>query len=116
MPPPTDALAAWHSFHARLGEASSTMVALLFVAAKIGAGVFSGTRPRAARVCLSASVGNFGLILALALIILTPLEHWPVLGALVIACGLFGFGHTTLAWRGSLQNGLIARIDTEDRI
>ncbi len=116
MPPPTDALAPWHAFYALLGEASATMVALLFVAASVGAGVFSGTRPTAARVFLSASVVNFGLILALALVILAPLEHLLVLGALVIACGLFGFGHTTLAWRGSLQDGLIARIDTEDRV
>jgi hypothetical protein len=44
VPPLADTLALWRGFYALLGEASATMVALLFVAASVGTGMFSNDR------------------------------------------------------------------------
>jgi len=108
-------LHAWHPFYELLGEASATMVGLLFVAASVGSGVFTSGRRAALRVFLSASVVNFGLTLAVSLIVLAPLPNQRWLGALVLACGLSGLAHASLAWRDTLKDGLINSIDFEDR-
>src|SRR3954452_21710806 len=93
MPPLTDSLSAWHDFYYLFGSAAATMVALLFVAASVGSGVFTGqTAPL--RVFLSASVVNFGVILGMSLIALAPEQQWLWFGALVLACGGFGLFHS----------------------
>ena len=115
MPPLADALGPWHEFYALLGTASATMVGLLFVAASVGSGVFSGDRRAALRVFMSASVVNFGLLLAGCLVVLAPIRSWVVLGAAILGCALFGLTHSCLAWRDSMRDGLIKLIDLEDR-
>jgi hypothetical protein len=97
-----------------LGEASATMTALLFVAASIGSGIFSQSRRGALRMFLSASVVQFGCILSTSLIVLAPIGRWEQLGALILACGLFGLAYSAMAWRDAVRDGLSARIDLED--
>jgi hypothetical protein len=115
-PPLAAALSYWHDFYSLLGTASATMVGLLFVAATVGGGVFSSDRRAPLRVFLSASVVNFGLLLAACLVALAPVRSWVLLGALILASGLFGLTHSCLAWRDTLRDGLIKAIDLEDRI
>jgi hypothetical protein len=115
MPSLNDALGAWHEFYSLLGTASATMIGLLFVAASVGSGVFSGDRRAALRVFLSASVVNFGLILAACLAVLAPVGRWELLGAINLACGLFGLTHSCLACRDTLRDGLLKALDLEDR-
>jgi hypothetical protein len=110
-----DALTPWHEFYTLLGTASATMVGLLFVAATVGSGVFSGDRRAALRVFLSASVVNFSLILAASLMVLAPVRDWPWLGAMILACGLLGLTHSCMGWRDTLRDGLLGAIDWEDR-
>ena len=114
--PPTDALRSWHEFYMLGGTASATMVGLLFVAASVGAGVFSADRRAPLRVFLSASVINFSTVLAASLVVLAPVDNWTLLGGAIVACGLFGLVHGCLAWRDTVRDGLIAAIDLEDRI
>ena len=116
MPSLTDAFGPWHEFYALLGTASATLVGLLFVAASVGAGVFSDDRPAPMRVFLTASVVNFSILLATCLIVLAPVRVWLWFGGMIAACGVFGLGHSCLAWRDTLRDGLFARIDAEDRI
>lgn len=116
MQPLAAALGPWHEFYTLLGTASATMVGLLFVAASVGSGVFSSDRRAPLRVFLSASVVNFGLLLAACLIVLAPVRSWALLGALILAGGLFGLTHSCLAWRDTLRDGLIKAIDFEDRV
>ena len=115
MQPLTQALAPWHDFYTLLGAASATMVGLLFVAASV-VWYFSQNRRGALRIFLSASVVQFGNILAVCLIVMAPLPRWEQFGGLVTACGLFGLGYSGLAWRDTVHDGLSARIDLEDRI
>ena len=111
-----DALAPWREFYALLGSASATLVALLFVAASVGTGVFSSDRQAAMRVFLTASVVNFSLVLATCLIVLAPLGSWVLLGVLILVNGAFGLTHSALALRDALKDGLIHKIDLEDRV
>ncbi len=112
----TDVLAPWHDFYTLLGAASAPMVGLLFVAASVAGGVFSGNRPAALRIFLSASVVHFATVLALCLIVLAPVPGLRTGGALVSVCGVFGLGYSALSWRDTVRDGLSTRIDLEDRI
>ncbi|WP_158928324.1 hypothetical protein [Acidisphaera sp. S103] len=111
-----DALAQWHEFYGLVGTASATMVGLLFVAASVGTGVFSGDRRAPLRVFLSASVVNFSSVLGASVVLLAPVENWLVLGGLVTGCGLLGLLHACLALRDTVTDGLIAKIDLEDTV
>jgi len=113
--PLTNLLHAWEAFYTLLGTASATMVGLLFVAASVGSGVFMPGRRAPLRVFLSASVVNFSLTLASSLVVLAPLPNGTWIGALILACGVFGFSHACLAWRDTLKDGLMKVIDFEDR-
>jgi hypothetical protein len=115
MQPLVDALASWRSFYELLGEASATMTGLLFVAASVGSGAFSGTRRAAQRMFLSASVVNLGGILAVSLIFMVPLQSQILFGSLITAGGLFGLAYYAVTWRDTVRDGLIKRIDLEDR-
>jgi hypothetical protein len=116
MQPITLAVASWHDFYTLLGEASATMIGLLFVAASVGSGIFSQARRGALRMFLSASVVQFGGILAACLTMLAPLRHWEWLGGLTLAYGAFGLGYSAMAWRDTVHDGLRAHIDLEDRL
>jgi hypothetical protein len=115
MTPLGDALSHWHDFYALLGTAAATLVGLLFVAASVSGGVFSGTQRAPLRVFLTASVVNFGSVLAACLVFLAPVADWEVLGGLILACALSGLVYSGLAWRDTVRDGLITRIDLEDR-
>ncbi len=116
MPAMTQALAPWHDFYALLGSASATMVALLFVAASVGSGMFSRGRPGALRMFLSASVVKFCSVLAISLIALAPIGSDALLGLIVTGCGLVGLGYCGMAWHGAMRDGITAKIDLEDRL
>jgi hypothetical protein len=115
MEPLAAVLGPWHEFYALLGTASATMVGLLFVAATVGASVFGANRRAALRVFLSASVVNFSLTLAVSLIVLAPVRSWVLLGVMIVGCGLFGLVHSVLACIDTVRDGIIKRIDLEDR-
>ncbi len=116
MPALTEAVGSWHEFYNLLGEASATLVALLFVAASVGSGMFSRDRLAPLRMFLSASVVHFSSTLAVSLAMLAPLPSWTLLGSVILACGLYGLCYSGVAWRGAVREGISAKIDLEDRI
>lgn len=105
----------WHDFYVLLGTAAGTLVGLLFVAATIAGGVFSQDRRAPLRMFLTATVVHFASVLAASLIMLLPLASWPLLGAMVLTCGLVGLGYSGLTLRDSLRERLISNVDWEDR-
>jgi hypothetical protein len=109
-------LGHWHEFYALLGTASATLVGLLFVAATVGSGAFSGVRTAPLRMFLSASVIHFSTILIVCLIVLAPGYGWISPGALIVGCGVFGLGYYGLAWRDAMRDGLAKAIDLDDRV
>jgi hypothetical protein len=115
MPPLSDILAPWRDFYTLLGAASATMIGLLFVAATVGAGVFSANRSAPLRMFLSASVIHFSSILAVSLIVMAPLRSQTLFGGLITAGGLFGLAYYAITWRDTVRDGLNKKIDLEDR-
>jgi len=115
MSPLADALAPWHEFYALLGGASATMIALLFVAVSVGAGVFSSTRRAPLRAFLSATVVHFSSILAACLIVLAPIRDWVLFGGLILGAGMLGLVYSALVCRDTVRDGVIKSIDLEDR-
>jgi hypothetical protein len=65
-------LDGWHEFYGLLGTAAAALVALLFVAASIGASVLTPERAGATRTFLSPVVFHYTNILFLSLIALIP--------------------------------------------
>ncbi len=116
MTPLAQTLAPWHEFYALLGSASATLVALLFVAASVGAGAFTVNRPAGLRMFLSASVVHFSSTLAISLIVLAPIPGFRLFGGLILLCGVFGLVYSGMAWHGTVRGGFSAKIDLEDRI
>jgi hypothetical protein len=116
MPALAEVLGHWHEFYMLLGTVAGTLVGLLFVAASVSSGVFSSDRSAPLRVFLSASVVNFGSILAVSLIILTPVQNWMLFGTMILGCGIVGLAYYGLAWRDAVRDGLSAAIDLEDRV
>jgi len=116
MRPLVEVLGQWHEFYALLGAASATLVGLLFVAASVGSGAFSGGRPVPLRIFLSSSVIHFSSIVIVCLVVLAPGQSWVSFGAMIAACGIFGVAYYCLTWRDSVRDGLSKSIDLEDRI
>jgi len=111
-----DAMGRWHDFYMLLGTASATLVGLLFVAATVGAGVFSSTRRGASRMFLSASVIHFSSLLIACLIVIVPGQTWVSLGLMIVGCGIFGLGYYGLTWRDIVRDGMNVTIALDDRI
>jgi hypothetical protein len=65
-------LGGWHEFYALLGTAAAALVALLFVAASIGANVFTAESADGTRTFMSPVVFHYTNILFLSLIALIP--------------------------------------------
>jgi hypothetical protein len=114
MSPLAEALGPWREFYALLGAASATMVGLLFVAATVGAGVFTTARRVASRVFLSATVVHFSTILAACLIVVAPVRSWTLFGALILCIGIFGLVYSAMVCRDTVRDGLSKSIDLED--
>ena len=71
---------AWHEFYMLLGTAAAALVALLFVAASLGAGVMSRDTAGATRTFMSPVAFHYSAILLLSLIELIPAQTLQSLG------------------------------------
>jgi hypothetical protein len=82
-------LDGWHEFYALIGTAAAALVALLFVAASIGASVFTAETAGATRTYMSPVVFHYTNILFLSLIALIP-DQTPASFGLIIAVAAAG--------------------------
>ena len=106
----------WHNFYSLIGSASATLVALMFVAASIGAGVFKREHQVGIHSFLSPTVVHFSAILVICLIGIVPTQTWISLGALEAATGAIGLVYSALNWRRMIKHGIFGRIDLADRL
>jgi hypothetical protein len=67
-------LEPWHEFYGLLGTAAAALVALLFVAASIGAGFLSTDRDSPTRIFTTPVVFHYTFVLFVSLIALVPIE------------------------------------------
>lgn len=109
-------LAPWHDFYVVSGTAAATLVALLFVAASVGASFYSEEKRPQFRTFVSPSVVHFSCAFALSLAALAPIKHWPVLGVIEGGFALFGLGYSAIIWGAMIRLDMTRGIDLEDRI
>jgi hypothetical protein len=76
-------LDGWHEFYAVLGTAAAALVALLFVAASIGAGYLSAERASPTRTFTSPIIFHFSYVLFLSLVALIPMRSDASLATIV---------------------------------
>jgi len=109
-------LTDWHNFYSLIGGAAATLVALMFVAASIGAGVFKGERQIGVRSFLSPTVVHFSAILVICLLGIVPTATWLSVGALEADAGAIGLVYSFLIWHRMIRHDIIGRIDLADRL
>src|ERR1700737_651622 len=114
--PLVESLRQWRDFYALIGTASATLVALMFVAASIGAGVFTRKHQAGIRSFLSPTVVHFRAVLIICLLATIPTETWAVLGDLLTCAGVIGLAYSGWIWRRMMKHGIIASIDVVDRL
>jgi hypothetical protein len=76
-------LEGWHEFYALLGTAAAALVALLFVAASIGAGYLSAERNSPTRTFTSPIIFHYTYVLFLSLAALVPVNTDTSLAAVI---------------------------------
>jgi hypothetical protein len=108
-------LRQWHDFYALIGSAAATLVGLMFVAASIGAGVFTREHQSGIRSFLSPTVVHFSAILIISLIAIVPSETWQSAALFLVIIGVVGLGYCGSVWRRMIRHGLIGTIDNVDR-
>ena len=99
----------WHEFYGLLGTAAAALVALLFVAASIGANYFTAESAGATRTFMSPVVFHYGNIMFLSLIALIPDQTAQSFGVII---GVAAFGSLIYSlfilvrvWRHSAADG-----------
>jgi hypothetical protein len=80
----------WHDFYILVGTASATLVGLMFVAASIGATVFSEANRAALAAFITPTVVHFASVLFACFVVVIPSHGWHSLGILIGAGGLAG--------------------------
>lgn len=89
-------LDGWHEFYALLGTAAAALVALLFVAASIGAGYLSAEPGSPTRTFTSPIVFHYTFVLFLSLVALVPINTDRSLAIIVGASAAVGLAYSSL--------------------
>src|ERR1700687_5695946 len=87
---PVPALERWHEFYVLVGTAGATLVALLFVAISLGAGVLTDKRTAVTRAFYSPVVVHFTAVFFISAVGLFPAHKPVIFAALVGGCAAIG--------------------------
>lgn len=88
----------WHDFDVLVGTAAATLVGLMFVAASIGASVFTERDRSALKAFISPTVVHFTTVLMIAVVALVPTHEWHTLAGLLAVVGVAGAIYSTNVW------------------
>jgi hypothetical protein len=102
----------WHDFYMLLGTASAALVALLFVAASVGAGLIDPTRSTATRTYMSPIIFHYTCVLFVSLMVLVPDMTERRLAFIVALLALAGIGFSVAVLIGVVRS---AASDVADR-
>jgi hypothetical protein len=91
-------LHTWHDFYLLVGTASATLVGLMFVAASIGAQVFSESNRAGTGAFVSPTVVHFSSAFVLCVLGTIPAHTWLTLGALPALVGIAGAVYSANVW------------------
>jgi len=87
-------LHSWHDFYLLVGTASATLVGLMFVAASIGAHIFTESNRRGTGAFISPTVVHFASTLFLCAAGTVPAHTWLTLAVVVTLVGVIGAGYS----------------------
>ena len=105
----------WHDFYGLAGTAAATLIGLMFVAASIGANMFSEADKGPLRAFVTPTLVHFAAVLFTALIVTIPAGRWNVMNGLILAGGLAG---SVYSGRVFFEVGVVRRssVDLGDRM
>jgi hypothetical protein len=83
-------LKEWHDFYVLVGTAGATLLALLFVAATLGAGFLTDQRRSATRTFMTPVVVHFTSVFFVSALALFPWHHGQIFAVLIGATAVFG--------------------------
>jgi modulator of FtsH protease len=95
---PAELFRDWHDFYLLTGTAAAALVGLVFVAASIGASVFTEQNRAALRAFISPTVVHFSSVFFICVLVTIPSHRWLTLGGLLIAAGLAGAIYSGGIW------------------
>lgn len=93
-----DLIEDWHDFDLLVGTAAATLVGLMFVAASIGASIYTEKKRPGMQAFISPTVVHFTSVLVLALLALVPTHDWLTLAGLLVLVGAAGGIYTANLW------------------
>jgi uncharacterized membrane protein len=96
--PLAELLHAWHDFYLLVGTASATLVGLMFVAASIGANLFTEKNREGMRAFISPTVVHFGAILLICIVAAIPSQTWRSLGGVLLVGSATGIIYSARLW------------------
>lgn len=105
----------WHDFYGLVGTASATLVGLMFVAASVGASVFSAGEQEPLKAYLTPTVAHFSSLLFICILILIPTQTWLSLSIALGGLGVAGIAYSMRQWIRVFWT-LRSRIDLADRM
>jgi hypothetical protein len=88
----------WHDFYGLVGTASATLVGLMFVAASVGANVFSASQQQPMKAYVTPTVAHFSALLFLCSVCLIPTQTWLSLSMTLGGLGVTGVGYSLRQW------------------
>jgi hypothetical protein len=94
----TDLIEDWHDFDLLVGTAAATLVGLMFVAASIGASIYTEKNRAGMQAFISPTVVHFTSVLVLALLALVPTHEWLTLAGLLALVGVAGGVYSANLW------------------
>jgi hypothetical protein len=94
----SDLVHGWHDFYLLVGTASATLVGLMFVAASIGAQVFTERSREGMRAFISPTVVHFGAVLFICIAATVPSQTWVTLAVLLVFGGAAGTIYAARVW------------------
>jgi hypothetical protein len=103
----------WHEFYELLGTAAAALLALLFVAASIGASVLTSARSGPTRTYLSPVVFHYSNILFLSLLALIPTQTPLIFGLTILIAAAGSLIYSIFIFARLLTDGIA---DLPDRI
>ena len=106
-------LDGWHEFYGLLGTAAAALVALLFVAATIGAGYLNAERASPTRTFTSPIVFHYTFVLFLSLVALVPVNTDRSLAIIVGVSAAGGLAYSSLILSRVLRSAVT---DIDDRL
>ncbi len=93
-----DLIEDWHDFDLLVGTAAATLVGLMFVAASIGASIYTEKNRPGMQAFISPTVVHFTSVLVLALLALVPTHDWLTLAGLLALVGVGGGIYSANLW------------------